>query len=65
MTVVEYLFRDIEKQYDDYTISVQDEEGNNLYYGDKYDVILVDELDKFEVLKVEENKNDKYLIFMV
>lgn len=65
MTIVEYLLRDIEKQYDDYTISVQDEEGNNLYYGDKYDVMLVDELDKFELLKVEENKKDKYLIFMV
>ena len=35
MKVNEYLMSDIAKEYDDYTISVQDEEGNKLLYGDK------------------------------
>ena len=64
MKVNEYLMSDIEKEYDDYSISVQDEEGNILYYGDKYDLITSDEYGDLLVLKTEENKKEKYLIFM-
>ena len=64
MTIVEYLLSDISNTYDDYTISVQDEEGNILFYGDKYDLITSDEYGELLVLKTEENKKEKYLIFM-
>ena len=64
MKVNEYLMSDIMKTYDDYTIIVQDEEGNILYYGDKYDLITSDEYGELLVLKTEENKKEKYLIFM-
>ena len=64
MSVVEYLLRDIEKQYDDYTISVQDEEGNIIFYGNKYDLITSDEFEDLIVLKTEENVNEKYLILL-
>ena len=64
MKVIEFLLRDIAKEYDDYTISVQDTEGNILFYGDKYDLITSDEYGNLLVLKTEENKKEKYLIFM-
>ena len=64
MKVNEYLMSDIAKEYDDYSISVQDEEGNILFYGDKYDLITSDEYGGLLVLKTEENKKEKYLIFM-
>lgn len=64
MTVVEYLLRDISNTYDDYTISVQDEEGNILFYGNKYDLITSDEFEDLIVLKAEENVNEKYLILL-
>ena len=64
MKVNEYLMSDIEKEYDDYTVQVQDEEGNILFYGDKYDLITSDEYGELLVLKTEENKKEKYLIFM-
>lgn len=64
MKVNEYLLSDIAKEYDDYTISVQDEEGNILFYGDKYDLITSDEFGDLLVLKTEENKKENYLIFM-
>ena len=64
MSVVEYLLSDISNTYDEYTISVQDEEGNIIFYGNKYDLITSDEYDKLLVLKTEENKKEKYLIFM-
>ena len=63
MKVNEYLMSDISKEYDDYTVQVQDEEGNILFYGDKYDLIISDEFDYSEILKVEENKKEKYIIF--
>ena len=63
MKVNEYLMSDIAKEYDDYTVQVQDEEGNILFYGDKYDLITSDEYGELLVLKTEENKKEKYLIF--
>ncbi len=65
MKVNEYLMSDVSKEYDDYSISVQDEEGNILFYGDKYDLITSDEYGELLVLKTEENKKEKYLIFVV
>ena len=64
MKVNEYLMSDIAKEYDDYTISEQDQEGNILFYGDKDDLITSDEYGDLLVLKTEENKKEKYLIFM-
>ena len=64
MKVNEYLMSDIAKEYDEYTISVQDTEGNILYYGDKYDLITFDEYGDLLILKVEEIKEEKLLIFM-
>ena len=64
MKVNEYLMSDISKEYDAYTVQLQDEEGNILYYGDKYDLITSDEYGDLLVLKTEENKKEKYLIFM-
>ena len=64
MKVNEYLMSDVAKEYDDYTISEQDQEGNILFYGDKYDLITSDEYGDLLVLKTEENKKEKYLIFM-
>ena len=40
MKVNEYLMSDIAKEYDEYTINIQDTEGNIIYYGDKYDLII-------------------------
>ena len=65
MKVNEYLMSDIAKEYDDYTISVQDAEGNIMFYGDKYDLITSDEYGELLVLKTEENNEEKILIFMV
>lgn len=65
MKVNEYLMSDVAKEYDDYTISVQDQEGNILFYGDKYDLITSDEYGELLVLKTEENKKEKLLIFMI
>ena len=65
MKVNEYLMSDIAKEYDDYTISVQDQEGNILFYGDKYDLITSDEYGDLLVLKTEEIKEEKILIFMI
>ena len=64
MKVNEYLMSDIMNIYDDYTIIVQDEEGNILFYGDKYDLITNDEFEDLIVLKTEENVNEKYLILL-
>ena len=64
MKVNEYLMSDISKEYDDYTVQVQDEEGNILYYGDKYDLITSDEYGDLLILKVEEIEDEKLLIFM-
>ena len=64
MKVNEYLMSDVAKEYDNYTISVQDQEGNILFFGDKYDLITSDEYGELLVLKTEENKKEKYLIFM-
>lgn len=64
MKVNEYLMSDVANEYDDYTISVQDAEGNNLFYGDKYDLITSDDYGNLLVLKTEENKKEKLLIFM-
>ena len=64
MEVKEYLLRDISNNYDDYTISVQDEEGNIIFYGDKYDLITSNEFDDLLVLHVEEIKEEKLLIFV-
>ena len=65
MKVNEYLMSDIANEYDDYSISVQDEDGNILFYGNKYDLITSDEYGELLVLKTEENKKEKYLIFVV
>ena len=65
MKVNEFLMSDVAKEYDDYSISVQDEEGNILYYGDKYDLITSDEYGELLILKTEELKEEKYLIFVV
>ena len=64
MKVNEYLLSDISNTYDEYTISVQDQEGNILFYGDKYDLITSDEYGDLLVLKAEENTKEKYLIIM-
>ena len=64
MTVKEYLLRDISNIYDDYTIVIQDEDSNIIYYGDKYDLLVSDNYDDFIVLHTEENKEEKYLIFV-
>lgn len=64
MKVNEFLMSDVAKEYDDYTIIVQDQEGNILFYGDKYDLITSDEFGNLLILKIEENKKKKYLIFM-
>ena len=64
MKVYEYLLSDINNIYDNYTISVQDEEGNIIYYGDKYDFITSDDFDDLLVLNVEENKDEKILTFV-
>lgn len=64
MKVNEYLMSDIAKEYDDYVVTIYDEECNNLYYGDKYDLITSDEYGELFVLKIEENKKEKYLDFM-
>ena len=63
MSVVEFLLSDISKEYDDYTISVQDEEGNIIFYGNKYDLITSDNFDDFLVLHVEEIESEKIIIF--
>lgn len=63
MSVVEYLLSDISNKYDEYTISIQDEEGNIIFYGNKYDLITTDEFDNFLVLHVEEIESEKILIF--
>ena len=63
MKVYEYLLSDVSKKYDDYTISVQDEEGNISFYGNKYDLITSDEFDNFLVLHVEEIESEKIIIF--
>ena len=65
MKVNEYLMSDVANEYDDYTISVQDAEGNIMFYGDKYDLITSDEYGELLVLKTEENKEEKIIIFMV
>ena len=64
MKVYEYLLSDVAKEYDDYSITIQDTEGNILFYGDKYDLITSDEYGELLILKTEENKKEKYLIFM-
>ena len=63
MSVVEYLLSDISNKYDEYTISVQDEEGNIIFYGNKYDLITSDEFDNLLVLHVEEIESEKIIIF--
>ena len=65
MKVNEYLMSDIANEYDDYSISAQDEDKNILFYGNKYDLITSDEYGELLVLKTEENKKEKYLIFVV
>ena len=64
MKVNEYLMSDVANEYDDYTISVLDEEYNILYFGNKYDLITSDEYGELLVLKTEENKKEKLLNFM-
>ena len=64
MKVNEYLMSDVANEYDDYTISVLDEEYNILYFGNKYDLITSDEYGDLLILKIEENKKEKYLDFM-
>ena len=64
MKVYEYLLSDVSKEYDEYTISVQDEEGNILFYGNKYDLITNDEYHDFLVLHVEEIESEKIIIFI-
>lgn len=63
MKVNEYLMSDVAKEYDDYTIIVQDEEGNILFYGDKYDLITSDKYGELLALKTEDIKNGNLLIF--
>ena len=65
MKVNEYLMSDIANEYDDYSVYVEDEEGCILYCGDKYDLITSDDFDYSEILKVEENKKEKYIIFLI
>ena len=62
MTVVEYLLRDISNIYDDYTVTIQDEEGNIIFYGNKYDLITSDKYGDLLVIKVEEITSEKILI---
>lgn len=64
MKVNEYLMSDVAREYDDYAVTIYDEECNNLYYGDKYDLIISDEFGNLLILKIEENKKEKYLDFM-
>ena len=64
MKVNEYLMSDIAKEYDEYTINIQDTEGNIIYYGDKYDLITSDEFGELLILDVEKIKDEKLLIFM-
>ena len=64
MKVNEYLMSDIAKEYDEYTINIQDTEGNIIYYGDKYDLIISDEFGELLILDVEKIKDEKLLIFM-
>ena len=64
MSVVEYLLSDISNTYDDYTITVQDEEGNIIFYGNKYDLITSGDYDDFLVLHVEEIETEKIIIFI-
>lgn len=64
MSVVEYLLSDISNTYDEYTISVQDEEGNIIFYGNKYDLITSGDYDDFLVLHVEEIESEKIIIFI-
>ena len=64
MKVNEYLMSDIAKEYDEYTINIQDTEGNIVYYGDKYDLITSDEFGELLILDVEKIKDEKLLIFM-
>ena len=59
MKVNEYLMYDVANEYEDYTISVVDEECNILYFGDKYDLITSDEFGELLILKIEENKKEK------
>ena len=64
MKVIEFLLRDIAKEYDDYTISIYDKDSNIIFYGDKYDIITSDEYGDLLILKVEEIKEEKLIIFM-
>ena len=64
MKVIEFLLRDIAKEYDDYTISLYDKDSNIIFYGDKYDLITSDEYGDLLILKVEEIKEEKLLNFM-
>ena len=64
MKVNEYLMSDIAKEYDEYTINIQDTEGNIVYYGDKYDLITSDEFGELLILDIEKIKDEKLLIFM-
>ena len=64
MKVNEYLMSDIAKEYDEYTINIEDTEGNIIYYGDKYDLIISDEFGELLILDVEKIKDEKLLIFM-
>ena len=64
MSVVEFLLSDISNTYDEYTISVQDEEGNIIFYGNKYDLITSGDYDDFLVLHVEEIESEKIIIFI-
>ena len=64
MKVNEYLMSDIAKEYDEYTINIQDTEGNLIYYGDKYDLIISDEFGELLILDVEKIREEKLLIFM-
>ena len=64
MKVNEYLMSDVANEYDDYTISVQDEEGNIIFYGNKYDLITSGDYDNFLVLHVEEIESEKIIIFI-
>ena len=64
MKVNEYLMSDIAKEYDEYTINIEDTEGNIIYYGDKYDLIISDEFGELLILDVEKIREEKLLIFM-
>ena len=62
MKAYEYMLSDIEQEYIDYSIILQDEEGNTMFYGDKYDLITSDKYGDLLVLKVEEDRSEKMLI---